>query len=183
MRAVPEPSVVSMIQVREVTKRYGAKTVVDHLSFTAKPGQVTGFLGPNGAGKSTTMRMIVGLDAPTSGDVLVNGEPYASSTAPLHEIGVLLEAKAVHPGRTAVSHLLAMARANGIRRSRVDEVLDLVGLSAVAHKRVGAFSLGMGQRLGIAAALRSIWRSCHERLCDRSCRQLRRPARQRARGK
>ncbi|MGW0214501.1 ABC transporter ATP-binding protein [Micromonospora chokoriensis] len=142
-----------MIQVREVTKRYGAKTVVDQLSFTAKPGQVTGFLGPNGAGKSTTMRMIVGLDAPTSGDVLVNGKPYTSSTAPLREIGVLLEAKAVHPGRTAVSHLLSLARTNGIPRSRVDEVLGLVGLSAVAHKRVGAFSLGMGQRLGIAAAL------------------------------
>ena len=151
--ALPEISVVSMIQVREVTKRYGAKTVVDRLSFTAKPGQVTGFLGPNGAGKSTTMRMIVGLDAPTSGDVLVNGKPYASSKAPLREIGVLLEAKAAHPGRTAVSHLLALARTHGIPRSRVDEVLGLAGLSAVAHKRVGAFSLGMGQRLGIAAAL------------------------------
>ncbi|WP_330438190.1 ABC transporter ATP-binding protein [Micromonospora sp. NBC_00821] len=142
-----------MIQVREITKRYGAKTVVDRLSFTAKPGQVTGFLGPNGAGKSTTMRMIVGLDAPTSGDVLVNGKPYASSQAPLRDIGVLLDAKAAHPGRTAVGHLLALARTNGIPRSRVDEVLDLAGLSAVAHKRVGAFSLGMGQRLGIAAAL------------------------------
>ncbi len=153
MLALREPSVVCMIQVREATKRYGAKTVVDRLTFTAKPGEVTGFLGPNGAGKSTTMRMIVGLDAPTSGDVLVNGRQYASSKAPLREIGVLLEAKAVHPGRTAVSHLLGMARTNGIPRSRVDEVLDLVGLSAVAHKRVGAFSLGMGQRLGIAAAL------------------------------
>ncbi|MEU4236370.1 ATP-binding cassette domain-containing protein [Actinoplanes sp. NPDC026619] len=142
-----------MIQVREVTKRYGAKTVVDRLSFTAKPGQVTGFLGPNGAGKSTTMRMIVGLDAPTSGDVLVNGRVFAASEKPLHEIGVLLEAKAVHPGRSAVSHLLAMARTHGIGRSRVDEVLHLAGLEKVAHKRVGAFSLGMGQRLGIAAAL------------------------------
>ncbi|MEU8234508.1 ABC transporter ATP-binding protein [Actinoplanes sp. NPDC048967] len=142
-----------MIQVREVTKRYGAKTVVDQLSFTAQPGQVTGFLGPNGAGKSTTMRMIVALDAPTSGDVLINGRPYASSKAPLREIGVLLEAKAMHPGRTAVSHLRALARTHGIARSRVDEVLDLAGLAAVAHKRVGAFSLGMGQRLGIAAAL------------------------------
>jgi ABC-2 type transport system ATP-binding protein len=142
-----------MIQVRELTKQYGAKTVVDRLSFTAEPGQVTGFLGPNGAGKSTTMRMIVGLDAPDSGDVLVNGRPYASSTAPLHEIGVLLEARAMHPGRTAVSHLLSLARTHGISRSRVDEVLGLVGLSDVAHKRVGAFSLGMGQRLGIAAAL------------------------------
>jgi ABC-2 type transport system ATP-binding protein len=142
-----------MIQVREATKRYGAKTVVDRLSFTAKPGQVTGFLGPNGAGKSTTMRMIVGLDAPASGDILVNGKPYASSTAPLHEIGALLEARAAHPGRSAVSHLLAMARTHGIRRSRVDEVLHLAGLEKVAHKRFGAFSLGMGQRLGIAAAL------------------------------
>ena len=142
-----------MIQVRELTKKYGAKTVVDRLSFTAEPGQVTGFLGPNGAGKSTTMRMIVGLDTPASGDVLVNGKPYASSKAPLHEIGVLLEARAMHPGRTAVSHLLSLARTHGIARSRVDEVLGLVGLSDVAHKRVGAFSLGMGQRLGIAAAL------------------------------
>jgi ABC-2 type transport system ATP-binding protein len=142
-----------MIEVREVTKRYGAKTVVDRLSFTAQPGQVTGFLGPNGAGKSTTMRMIVGLDAPASGDVLVNGKPYVSAKAPLRELGVLLEAKAGHPGRTAVSHLLALARTHGIARSRVDEVLDLVGLSAVAHKRVGSFSLGMGQRLGIAVAL------------------------------
>ncbi|GIJ35218.1 ABC-2 type transport system ATP-binding protein [Micromonospora sediminimaris] len=147
------PSVAGMIQIREVTKRYGTKTVVDRLSFTAKPGQVTGFLGPNGAGKSTTMRMVVGLDAPSAGDVLVNGKPYASSKAPLREIGVLLEAKAAHPGRTAVSHLLALARTHGIPRSRVDEVLGLAGLSAVAHKRVGAFSLGMGQRLGIAAAL------------------------------
>ncbi|GAA0586186.1 ATP-binding cassette domain-containing protein [Paractinoplanes ferrugineus] len=142
-----------MIEVREVTKRYGDKTVVDRLSFTARPGQVTGFLGPNGAGKSTTMRMIVGLDAPTSGDVLVNGKVYATSTAPLQELGVLLEAKAVHPGRSAVAHLLAMARTHGIPRSRVDEVLHLAGLEQVAHKRVGAFSLGMGQRLGIAAAL------------------------------
>lgn len=149
----PGPSVLTMIQVREVTKRYGAKTVVDRLSFTAKPGQVTGFLGPNGAGKSTTMRMIVGLDAPNSGDILVNGKPYVSAKAPLREIGVLIEAKAVHPGRTAVSHLLALARTHGIPRSRVDQVLDMVGLSTVAHKRVGAFSLGMGQRLGIAAAL------------------------------
>jgi ABC-2 type transport system ATP-binding protein len=142
-----------MIEVREVTKRYGPKTVVDQLSFTARPGQVTGFLGPNGAGKSTTMRMIVGLDAPTSGEVRVNGGSLRNSTAPLHEIGVLLEAKAVHPGRSAVNHLLAMARTHGIPRSRVDEVIGLAGLSAVAGKRVGSFSLGMGQRLGIAAAL------------------------------
>jgi ABC-2 type transport system ATP-binding protein len=142
-----------MIDVEHLTKRYGGRAAVDDVSFTCEPGTVTGFLGPNGAGKSTTMRMIVGLDAPNSGDVLVNGKPYASSKAPLREIGVLLEAKAVHPGRTAVSHLLALARTHGIPRSRVDEVLGLAGLGAVAHKRVGAFSLGMGQRLGIAAAL------------------------------
>ncbi|MFF5292181.1 ABC transporter ATP-binding protein [Paractinoplanes globisporus] len=142
-----------MIQLRDVTKRYGAKTVVDRLSFTARPGQVTGFLGPNGAGKSTTMRMVVGLDAPTSGEALVNGKRYAEHAAPLQEIGVLLEAKAVHPGRTAVSHLLSLARTHGIPRRRVDQVIDMAGLSAVAGKRVGGFSLGMGQRLGIAAAL------------------------------
>lgn len=142
-----------MIEVRELTKRYAAKTAVDGLSFTARPGQVTGFLGPNGAGKSTTMRMIVGLDAPTSGTALVNGKRYAEHAAPLREIGVLLEAKAVHPGRTAVNHLLALARTHGIPRRRVDEVIELAGLGAVARKRVGAFSLGMGQRLGIATAL------------------------------
>jgi ABC-2 type transport system ATP-binding protein len=142
-----------MIEVREVTKRFGAKTAVDGLSFTARPGQVTGFLGPNGAGKSTTMRMIVGLDAPTSGEALVNGARYATHAAPLCEIGVLLEARSVHPGRTAVAHLLALARTHGIPRRRVDEVIGLAGLTAVAGKRVGGFSLGMGQRLGIAAAL------------------------------
>ncbi|MFC4072478.1 ATP-binding cassette domain-containing protein [Actinoplanes subglobosus] len=142
-----------MIEVREVTKRYGTKTAVDRLSFVARPGQVTGFLGPNGAGKSTTMRMVVGLDRPTSGEVLVNGRRYAEHAAPLREIGVLLEAKAVHPGRTAVSHLLGLARTHGIPRRRVDEVIDLAGLGQVAGKRVGGFSLGMGQRLGIAAAL------------------------------
>jgi ABC-2 type transport system ATP-binding protein len=142
-----------MIDVREVTKRYGATTAVERLTFTARPGQVTGFLGPNGAGKSTTMRMIVGLDAPTSGAALVNGRRYAAHSAPLCEIGVLLEARSVHPGRTAVSHLLALARTHGIPRRRVDEVIGLAGLSAVAGKRVGTFSLGMGQRLGIAAAL------------------------------
>jgi ABC-2 type transport system ATP-binding protein len=142
-----------MIQVHELTKRYGTKTAVDRLTFTARPGQVTGFLGPNGAGKSTTMRTIVGLDAPTSGTALVNGKRYAEHVAPLQEIGVLLEARAVHPGRTAVSHLLALARTHGIPRRRVDEVIELAGLSAVAGKRVGGFSLGMGQRLGIATAL------------------------------
>jgi ABC-2 type transport system ATP-binding protein len=142
-----------MIEVREVTKRYGDKTVVDRLTFTAQPGQVTGFLGPNGAGKSTTMRMIVGLDTPTSGEVLVNGLRYSDHTAPLQEIGVLLDAKAVHPGRSAANHLLALARTHGIPRRRVDEVIELAGLTKVAGKRVGNFSLGMGQRLGIAAAL------------------------------
>jgi ABC-2 type transport system ATP-binding protein len=142
-----------MIEVRELTKRFGPKTAVDRLSFTARPGQVTGFLGPNGAGKSTTMRMIVGLDAPTSGTALVNGARYATHAAPLCEIGVLLEARSVHPGRTAAAHLLALARTHGIPRRRVDEVIGLAGLTAVAGKRVGGFSLGMGQRLGIAAAL------------------------------
>ncbi|GAA2706088.1 ABC transporter ATP-binding protein [Actinoplanes palleronii] len=142
-----------MIEVKQVSKRYGEKTVVDQLTFTAQPGQVTGFLGPNGAGKSTTMRMIVGLDTPTSGEVLVNGRRYAEHTAPLQEIGVLLDAKAVHPGRTAGNHLLTLARTHGIPRRRVDEVIELAGLTKVAGKRVGNFSLGMGQRLGIAAAL------------------------------
>ncbi|WP_369036377.1 ABC transporter ATP-binding protein [Streptomyces adonidis] len=142
-----------MIEARELTKRYGDKTVVDHLSFTVKPGEVTGFLGPNGAGKSTTMRMIIGLDSPTAGSVTVNGKSYAKHAAPLHEIGSLLEAKSVHPGRTAFNHLMALAHTHGISRSRVDEVIELAGLTSVAGKRVGAFSLGMGQRLGIASAL------------------------------
>lgn len=143
----------TVIEVRGLTKRYGDRTAVDDLSFTAPPGQVTGFLGPNGAGKSTTMRMIVGLDAPTGGTALVNGKRYAQHRAPLQELGVLLEAKAVHPGRSAFNHLMALAYTHGVPRRRVDEVIDLAGLHAVAHKRVGAFSLGMGQRLGIAAAL------------------------------
>jgi ABC-2 type transport system ATP-binding protein len=142
-----------MIEVRQLTKRYGPKVAVDGLDFTAKPGEVTGFLGPNGAGKSTTMRMIIGLDRPTSGTATVNGRRYAEHAAPLHEIGALLEARAVHPGRTARNHLLGLARTHGIPRKRVDEVIDLAGLGAVAGKRVGAFSLGMGQRLGIAQAL------------------------------
>ncbi|KPI06678.1 Sulfate-transporting ATPase [Actinobacteria bacterium OK074] len=142
-----------MIEVRGLTKRYGDRTAVDDLSFSVPPGQVTGFLGPNGAGKSTTMRMIVGLDVPTSGTALVNGKRYAQHRAPLQELGVLLEAKAVHPGRSAFHHLMALAYTHGVPRRRVDEVIDLAGLHAVAHKRVGAFSLGMGQRLGIAAAL------------------------------
>jgi ABC-2 type transport system ATP-binding protein len=126
---------------------------VDDLTFTVKPGMVTGFLGPNGAGKSTTIRMIMGLDAPTSGQVTVNGRHYAEHSAPLREVGALLEARAVHTGRSAYNHLLALAMSNGIPRRRVDEVIGLVGLETVARKRAGGFSLGMGQRLGIAAAL------------------------------
>ncbi|WP_370409572.1 ATP-binding cassette domain-containing protein [Streptomyces fradiae] len=142
-----------MIEAHQLTKRYGEKTAVDRLDFTVKPGTVTGFLGPNGAGKSTTMRMIIGLDAPIGGTVRVNGRRYAEHTAPLREIGALLEAKSVHPGRTAVGHLMALAHTHGIPRRRVDKVIELTGLQAVAGKRAGAFSLGMGQRLGIAAAL------------------------------
>ncbi|MDQ2811494.1 MAG: ATP-binding cassette domain-containing protein [Actinomycetota bacterium] len=142
-----------MIEIRELTKRYGTKTAVDRLSVTVQPGIVTGFLGPNGAGKSTTMRVIIGLDAPSSGDVRVGGRRYRGYPAPLHEVGALLEARAVHPGRTAYKHLLALARTHGITRRRVEDVIGLAGLSEVAGKRVGDFSLGMGQRLGIAAAL------------------------------
>ncbi|SNY71473.1 ABC transporter ATP-binding protein [Paractinoplanes atraurantiacus] len=142
-----------MIEARELTKTYGEKTAVDGLTFTVRPGAVTGFLGPNGAGKSTTMRMIVGLDRPTSGTVTVNGRPYADHPAPLREIGALLEAKAIHPGRSAFDHLMALAHTHGISRHRVEEVIEMTGLAQVARKRAGAFSLGMGQRLGIAAAL------------------------------
>ncbi|MFF0095962.1 ATP-binding cassette domain-containing protein [Streptomyces canus] len=142
-----------MIDARQLTKKYGEKTAVDGLDFVVKPGTVTGFLGPNGAGKSTTMRMIVGLDAPTSGSVTVNGQRYASHRAPLQEVGALLEAKSIHPGRSAHNHLKALALTHGIPGRRVDEVIDLAGLGSVAKKRAGAFSLGMGQRLGIAAAL------------------------------
>ncbi|MEU9474500.1 ATP-binding cassette domain-containing protein [Streptomyces sp. NPDC048191] len=142
-----------MIEAQQLTKRYGEKTAVDGLDFTVKPGTVTGFLGPNGAGKSTTMRMIVGLDAPTSGSVAVNGQRYARHQAPLQEVGALLEAKSIHPGRSAHNHLRALALTHGIPRRRVDEVVELAGLASVAKKRAGAFSLGMGQRLGIAAAL------------------------------
>jgi len=142
-----------VIEARELTKRYGDNVAVDSLSFVVRPGVVTGFLGPNGAGKSTTMRMILGLDEPSSGSVLVNGKRYAEHERPLHEVGALLEARAVHTGRSARNHLLAMAATAGIDRSRVDEVIDMVGLGQVAGRRVGVFSLGMGQRLGIAAAL------------------------------
>lgn len=142
-----------MIEIHRLVKRYGEKTAVDGLEFTVQPGVVTGFLGPNGAGKSTTMRMIIGLDAPTGGTVTVNGRRYDRHRAPLHEVGALLEARSIHPGRSAFNHLMAMARTHGIPRRRVEEVIDLAGLSPVARKRAGAFSLGMGQRLGIAAAL------------------------------
>jgi ABC-2 type transport system ATP-binding protein len=142
-----------MIEAHGLTKQYGDKTAVDGLTFTVRPGVVTGFLGPNGAGKSTTMRLILGLDAPTSGSVTVNGKPYQQHAAPLREVGALLDARSVHPGRSAYHHLLALAQTCGIRRSRVDEVIDAVGLGEVARRRAGGFSLGMGQRLGIAAAL------------------------------
>jgi len=142
-----------MIEAHGLTKRYGPKTAVDGISFTVRPGTVTGFLGPNGAGKSTTMRMIMGLDRPTAGSVTVNGKPYAQHRSPLTEVGALLEAKAVHTGRTAYNHLRALAATHGIPASRVGEVIEMTGLQAVAKKRVGGFSLGMGQRLGIAVAL------------------------------
>ncbi|MBN1091949.1 ABC transporter ATP-binding protein [Blastococcus sp. TML/M2B] len=142
-----------MIDVSGLTKKYGAKTAVDGISFTVAPGRVTGFLGPNGAGKSTTMRMVLGLDRPTAGRVTVNGRAYRDAPAPLREVGALLEAKALHPGRSARDHLRWLAASNRIPDARVDEVLGLVGLEAVAGTRVGKFSLGMGQRLGIAVAL------------------------------
>ena len=136
-----------------LTKRYGEKTAVDNLTFTVKPGVITGFLGPNGSGKSTTMRLILGLDAPSEGTVTVAGKAYRDSPAPLHEVGALLEPRSVHTGRSAYHHLLALAQTHGIPRSRVKDLISLVGLDGVARKRAGQFSLGMGQRLGIAAAL------------------------------
>jgi ABC-2 type transport system ATP-binding protein len=142
-----------MIEARGLTKRYGTTLAVDHLDFDVQPGRVTGFLGPNGAGKSTTLRMVMGLDAPTAGTVTVDGRPYAEHVRPLFDVGAMLEARGIHPGRTAYNHLLCLAQSNGIRRKRVDEVLEIVGLASVAHKRAGGFSLGMGQRLGIGAAL------------------------------
>jgi ABC-2 type transport system ATP-binding protein len=142
-----------MITVENVTKRYGDKVAVDDLSFKVKPGVVTGFLGPNGAGKSTTMRLILGLDAPTAGSATIDGRSYAELPAPLHEVGAMLEARAIHTGRSAYNHLLALAQTHGIKRERVNEVIDMVGIQTVAKKRVGGFSLGMGQRLGVAAAL------------------------------
>src|SRR5881409_1161912 len=141
------------IVVSGLTKQYRRVRAVDDLSFTVEPGRVTGFLGPNGSGKSTTMRLILGLDAPTSGNVTVNGKHHREHAAPLHEVGALLEARSVHTGRSAYNHLLALAQTHGIPRRRVTELIDLVGLHEVAKKRAGQFSLGMGQRLGIAAAL------------------------------
>ena len=142
-----------MIEARGLSKRYGTMLAVDGLSFEVSPGRVTGFLGPNGAGKSTTMRLILGLDAPTAGGVTVNGRAYAQHRFPAHEVGALLDAMALHPGRRAVDHLSSLAQSNGIPRRRVDEVLNQVGLADVAGRRVGPFSLGMKQRLGIAGAL------------------------------
>jgi ABC-2 type transport system ATP-binding protein len=142
-----------VIEVQGLTKDYGPKRAVDDLTFTVRPGLVTGFLGPNGSGKSTTMRLILGLDAPTAGTATVAGKHYRDFAAPLHEVGALLEARSVHTGRSAYHHLLALAQTHGIPRSRVSELIDLVGLHDVARKRAGQFSLGMGQRLGIAAAL------------------------------
>jgi ABC-2 type transport system ATP-binding protein len=142
-----------MIEIDGLTKRYGDKTAVDQLSFVVEPGVVTGFLGPNGAGKSTTMRMIAGLDRPTTGTVRVNGKHYPESAAPMSELGILLDARSVHPGLSARNNLLALARTSGIGRRRADEVIELAGLGEVAGARAGGFSLGMGQRLGVAAAL------------------------------
>lgn len=142
-----------MIEARRLTKRYKSTLAVDDLSFDVSPGQVTGFLGPNGAGKSTTMRLILGLDAPSAGTVTVNGVAYGQHRFPMHDVGALLDAQGLHPARSAFNHLWSLAQSNGIARHRVDEVLDLVGLTEVAGRRVGPFSLGMKQRLGIAAAL------------------------------
>ena len=142
-----------MIEAHNLTKDYGKKRAVDDLTFTVEPGIVTGFLGPNGSGKSTTMRLILELDAPTAGSVKVNGKRYREHPAPLHEVGALLEARSVHTGRSAYNHLLALAQTHGIPRRRVEELVDMVGLREVAKKRAGQFSLGMGQRLGIASAL------------------------------
>jgi ABC-2 type transport system ATP-binding protein len=151
--ATEQLAAIAMIEANGLTKRYGGKTAVDDLSFVVRPGVVTGFLGPNGSGKSTTMRLLLGLDRPNAGSSLINGRPYAEHPAPLRVVGALLEARAVHTGRSARNHLLAMAATNGIPRARVVEMIGLVGLEDVAGKRVGGFSLGMGQRLGIASAL------------------------------
>jgi ABC-2 type transport system ATP-binding protein len=142
-----------MIEIHQLTKRFGGRIAVDELSFRVEPGRVTGFLGPNGAGKSTTLRMIIGLDRPTAGTATVGGRPYADHPAPLRQVGALLEARSFHRGRTAYQHLLALAQTHGLPASRVDEVLAQAGLEPVAHRRAGGFSLGMAQRLGIAGAL------------------------------
>jgi len=142
-----------MIEARGLTKRYGGTLAVDDLSFSVAPGKITGFLGPNGAGKTTTMRLILGLDRPTAGRVTINGKPFDEVEQPMRQVGALLDAKAVHGGRSAYNHLLCVAQSNNLPRRRVDEVLGLVGLTSVARKRAKGFSLGMGQRLGIAAAL------------------------------
>lgn len=142
-----------MIEARQLTKRYGSTVAVDGLDFDVLPGTVTGFLGPNGSGKSTTMRMIMGLDRPDAGTVRIGGRPYAAMRWPLREVGALLDARAFHPGRSAYQHLAALAAGGGIPRSRVDEVLEIVGLAKVARRRAGTYSLGMAQRLGIGAAL------------------------------
>jgi ABC-2 type transport system ATP-binding protein len=144
---------LSVIEVENVTKRYGSTAAVQDLTFSVRPGIVTGFLGPNGAGKSTTMRLILGLDAPDSGHALVSGKPFRDHPDPLHQCGALLEAKSVHSGRSAYNHLLALAQTHGIGRARVEELIEMVGLESVERKRAGTFSLGMGQRLGIASAL------------------------------
>jgi ABC-2 type transport system ATP-binding protein len=153
MVPAPEEGNEAMIEARGLTKRYGDKLAVDQLTFTVEPGRITGFLGPNGAGKTTTMRLILGLDRPTGGSVTVHGKQFSRLAYPMHEVGALLDAKAVHGGRSAYHHLLCLAQTNGLPRTRVGEVLDLVGLTEVAGKRSRGFSLGMGQRLGIAAAL------------------------------
>ncbi|MDQ1500083.1 MAG: type transport system ATP-binding protein, partial [Actinomycetota bacterium] len=142
-----------MIEARGLTKRYGSTVAVDDLSFEVLPGRVTGFLGPNGAGKSTTLRMVMGLDAPTQGTVTIKGRPYTDLRRPLFEVGSMLEAAAIHDGRSAYNHLLCLAQSNGIGRRRVEEVLGMVGLSSVGKRRAGKFSMGMGQRLGIGVAL------------------------------
>ena len=153
VRIAPGTDTGRMITVEHVTKRYGEKVAVDDLSFEVKPGIVTGFLGPNGAGKSTTMRLILGLDAPNAGSIAIDGRSYVDFEAPLHEVGAMLEARAIHTGRSAYNHLLALAQTHGIPRTRVQEVIEMVGIQSVARKRVGGFSLGMGQRLGVAAAM------------------------------
>lgn len=150
---MPRGTVVDMIEVKEVTKRYGATTAVDRLTFTVRPGRVTGFLGPNGSGKSTTLRMVLGLHTPTAGSVTVDGRPFTDRPRGLRHVGALLDAGDVHGGRTARAHLAVLARSNRIPLARVDEVLEEVGLAGAARRRVGGYSLGMRQRLGIAGAL------------------------------